>query len=69
VPPPSRETAPPIQAFPPMPPSSPQATIVPSKTPIPLPVKTETGPGLILFVTTGTAAGIGLVRRRFWSEK
>ncbi len=32
---------------------------------IPTPAKTPTGPGLVIFLASGAAAGIGLVRRRF----
>jgi len=31
---------------------------------IPTPAKTETGPGLVIFLASGAAAGIGLARRR-----
>lgn len=32
---------------------------------IPTPAKTPTGPGLVIFLASGAAAGIGVVRRRF----
>jgi cysteine-rich repeat protein len=31
---------------------------------VPTPVQTKTGPGLIIFLASGAAAGVGLVRRR-----
>lgn len=31
---------------------------------VPTPAKTETGPGLVIFLASGAAAGVGLVRRR-----
>jgi cysteine-rich repeat protein len=32
---------------------------------IPTPARTPTGPGLVIFLASGAAAGVGLVRRRF----
>jgi cysteine-rich repeat protein len=32
---------------------------------IPYPEQTQTGPGLAIFLASGAAAGVGLVRRRF----
>lgn len=32
---------------------------------IPTPARANTGPGLVIFLASGAAAGIGVVRRRF----
>jgi hypothetical protein len=40
--------------------------IVPSS--IPTPARTATGPGLVIFLASGAAAGVGLVRRRLKGE-
>ncbi len=32
---------------------------------VPTPARTETGPGMLIFIISGAAAGIGLARRRF----
>jgi cysteine-rich repeat protein len=49
-------------AAPPPPPIIGQVTPPPPY--IPTPAKTPTGPGLVIFLASGAAAGIGLVRRR-----
>jgi cysteine-rich repeat protein len=36
---------------------------------IPTPARTPTGPGLVIFLASGAAAGVGIVRRRFLSRK
>ncbi len=36
---------------------------------IPTPARTPTGPGLLIFIATGAAAGIGIVRRRLLDRK
>ena len=35
---------------------------------IPTPARTPTGPGLVIFLASGAAAGVGVVRRRFLSK-
>jgi cysteine-rich repeat protein len=35
---------------------------------IPTPARTPTGPGLVIFLASGAAAGVGIVRRRFRGE-
>ena len=37
--------------------------------PVPSPARTSTGPGLVIFLASGAAAGIGLVRRRLRNVK
>ncbi len=32
---------------------------------VPTPARTETGPGMIIFIVSGAAAGIGFARRRY----
>jgi len=36
---------------------------------IPTPARTPTGPGLVIFLASGAAAGVGVVRRRFLNNK
>ncbi len=36
---------------------------------IPTPARTPTGPGLVIFLASGAAAGVGIVRRRFMDRK
>jgi cysteine-rich repeat protein len=36
---------------------------------IPTPARTPTGPGLVIFLASGAAAGVGVVRRRFLRDK
>ncbi len=36
---------------------------------IPTPARTPTGPGLVIFLASGAAAGVGIVRRRFLDRK
>lgn len=36
---------------------------------IPTPARTPTGPGLVIFLASGAAAGVGIVRRRFLNRK
>ncbi len=38
-------------------------------TTIPTPARTPTGPGLVIFLASGAAAGVGLARRRFLERK
>ena len=43
---------------------NPQNTSIRYPTNIPTPARTPTGPGLVIFLASGAAAGIGIVRRR-----
>jgi cysteine-rich repeat protein len=36
---------------------------------VPQPGRTESGPGLVIFLASGAAAGIGIVRRRLFGAK
>ncbi len=44
-------------------PPPPRTTYVPPT--IPTPARTPTGPGLVIFLASGAAAGVGIVRKRF----
>ena len=50
------------------------ANLIPGRNPpqyqnIPTPARTPTGPGLVIFLASGAAAGIGLARRRYLGGK